>query len=617
MDIAEKSRIIAAVIGVSWSIFQILVSTLWTVHLQYQMAAHVAFAIALIFLTSTGRKRLALFLTLLAIVTGIYTLLNIEKFINRLAFVDPLTVWDLFFGVLTILLLLEATRRTIGLSLPIISIIFLLYGYYGKYLPGMLYHKGYSIKDLIEYLYISPNGIFGLPTQVSATYLYLFLIFSSFLEKTGAGLFFTDMALALTGRWRGGSAKTSVIASSLFGTISGSAVANVMVDGWITIPLMKRSGYSPPYAAAVEAVASTGGQIMPPVMGITAFVMAEILGIPYGKVCVHAAIPAALYYLSVFFQVDLAAARMGLKGLSDSEVPKIWEQMARKGYLLLSLVLLIYFLVSGYTASTAVLVGIGSVYLLSLIGQSTRLGVKKLAETLESAAKSALPVASACACCGIIIGITLLTGLGHRLSSLILSLAGEHILLLLFMVMIVALILGTGMPTVGAYITVVALLVPAIIKLGFHPIAAHMFAFYFAVISMVTPPVALAAYAAAGIANCSLWKAGAAAFKLCLAGFIVPYMFMFGYPLLFIGSYGEIAWSVFAAAIGIWCLAQAIEGYSFRRLHVIERIILFAAALLLIHVGIVTDMIGFGLLLTIIISQGGLKILFLKLRKAK
>jgi TRAP transporter 4TM/12TM fusion protein len=528
-----------------------------------------------------------------------------------------LTFWDLFFGIVTILLLLEATRRTIGWSLPIISIIFLLYGYYGKYLPGMLYHKGYPIKDLIEFLYISPNGIFGLPTQVSATYLFLFLIFSSFLDKTGAGLFFTDMALALTGRWRGGPAKTSVIASSLFGTISGSAVANVMVDGWITIPLMKRTGYSSHYAAAVEATASTGGQIMPPVMGISAFIMAEILGIPYGKVCAHAAIPAILYYLSVFFQVDLAAARMGLKGLSGSELPKIWRMMISKGYLLVSLVFLIYFLISGYTASTAVLVGIGSVYLLSLISRSTRLGVKGLAEAFESAAKSALPVASACACCGIIIGITLLTGLGHRLSAIIIYLGGGNIILLLFMVMIVALILGTGMPTVGAYITVVALLVPAIIKLGFIPIAAHMFAFYFAVISMVTPPVALAAYAAAGIANCSLWKAGAASFKLCLAAFIVPYMFMFGYPLLFIGSYSEIIYCFLTACVGIWCLAQSIEGYSFRRLHVIERIILFAAALLLIHVGIVSDIIGFGLLLTVIISQGGLKVLFLKLGKFK
>jgi TRAP transporter 4TM/12TM fusion protein len=610
MWVKEKGKLIVAVLAVSWSMFQILSSTIWTIHIFYIESAHVAFATSLIFLLypHERRKWFDFSLAILAIVSGIYTLLNIEKFLGRMSFVEPVARWDLFFGIATLLLVLEATRRTVGLSLPIVSVAFLLYAYLGNHLPGILRHKGFKIEDIVEYLYLLPNGIYGTPTEVSATFLFLFILFSSFLEKSGAGYFFVDLAFAVTGRVRGGPAKAAVVSSSLFGTISGSAVANVVGTGTFTIPLMKRTGYPPHFAGAVEAVASTGGQIMPPVMGAAAFLMAEILGISYFKVCLHAMIPAILYYISVFFQVDLRAAKMGLKGLPSSELPKIWSLMKSQGYFLISLAILVLYLVSGYTPSFAAIVGLGSIYALSFIRKSTRLGWKRLVGALESGAKNVLPVASACACCGIVIGIILLTGIGLRLSEILITVSGGNKTVILVLIMLLSLLLGMGMPTIGAYITVVTLLVPAVINLGYPPIAAHMFAFYFSVISFITPPVALASYAAAGIAGSRLWETGLAAFKLGLAGLIVPYMFIVGTPLLFIGSFSEIGLAFLSSSLGVWCLAQAIEGYSFQPINFIERGILLTASLFLIHVGYLTDFIGYGLLLIVLVYQSRVKI---------
>lgn len=610
MWVKEKGKLIVTVLAVSWSIFQILSSTIWTMHIFYIEIAHVAFATSLIFLLYPHERRrwFDFSLAILVIVSGIHTLLNVEKFLGRMSFVDPIASWDLFFGIVTLLLVIEATRRTVGLSLPIVSVAFLLYAYLGNYLPGILRHKGFKIEDIVEYLYLLPNGIYGTPTEVSATFLFLFILFSSFLEKSGAGYFFVDLAFAVTGRVRGGPAKAAVFSSALFGTISGSAVANVVGTGTFTIPLMKRTGYPPHFAGAVEAVASTGGQIMPPVMGAAAFLMAEILGISYFKVCLHAMIPAILYYTSIYFQVDLRAAKIGLKGLPSSELPKMWSLMKSQGYFLISLAVLIIYLVSGYTPSFAALTGLCSIYLLSMVRKSTRMGWKKLVEALEMGARNVLPVASACACCGIVIGIILLTGIGLRLSEILIAISGGNKTFILVLIMLLSLLLGMGMPTIGAYITVVTLLVPAVINLGYPPIAAHMFAFYFSVISFITPPVALASYAAAGIAGSRLWETGLAAFKLGLAGLIVPYMFIVGTPLLFIGSFSEIGLAFLSSVVGVWCLAQAIEGYSFGPINIIERCILLTASLLLIHVGHLTDFIGYGLLLIVLIYQGRIKI---------
>ena len=610
MRVEGKGKLVISGIAVSWSIFQILSSTIWTMHIFYIEAAHVAFATSLIFLLfpKERRKWFDISLALLAMFAGVHTLMNIEIFLERFSFVDPIPRLDLISGIITLVLVLEATRRTVGISLPIIAVAFLLYAYVGNYLPGILRHKGFSIENIVEYLYLLPNGIYGTPTEVSATFLFLFILFSSFLEKSGAGYFFVDMAFAMTGRVRGGPAKAAVVSSALFGTISGSAVANVVGTGTFTIPLMKRTGYPPHFAGAVEAVASTGGQIMPPVMGAAAFLMAEILGISYSKVCLHAMIPAILYYVSVFVQVDLRAAKIGLKGLPGSELPKVWSLMKSQGYFFISLAVLIIYLVSGYTPSFAALTGLCSIYLLSMIRKSTRIGWKKLVKALEMGARNVLPVASACACCGIVIGIILLTGLGLRLSEILIAISGGNKTFILVLIMLLSLLLGMGMPTIGAYITVVTLLVPAVINLGYPPIAAHMFAFYFSVISFITPPVALASYAAAGIAGSKLWETGLAAFKLGLAGLIVPYMFIVGTPLLFIGSFSEIGLAFLSSSLGVWCLAQAIEGYSFRRLNFIERCLLLTASIFLIHVGHFTDLIGYGLLLMVLISQARMKI---------
>ncbi len=529
-------------------------------------------------------------------VTIIYIWVNHERLITRFVYVeDPETI-ELVLGVLFTVLVLDATRRIIGWALPITAIIFLAYAsFVAKVRP----------EQIIEILYITTEGIFGTTLGVSASYVIMFVLFGAFMERTGVGRLFMDFALSLTGHSAGGPGKVSVISSSLFGTVSGSAVANVLVDGPITIPLMKRTGFRPPFAAAVEAVASTGGQIMPPVMGAAAFVMAEFLAVSYFQVTLWAAIPAILYYVAVFFAVHFEAKRVGLHGLPRSEIPRLLDVMRERGHLFIPLLVILFGLISGYSAPLCALAGTLSCVPVALLRKNTRQDIswKTVWGALQDGAKNSIAVALACACAGIIIGVIALTGAAINFTAVVVDLSRDMLALALVLTMLAGIVLGMGMPTTPAYIVMVSLLVPAIIKLGATAPAAHMFAFYFAILSAITPPVALAVYAAASIAKTNLWESGWAAVRVGAAGFIVPFMFVFETSLLMIGDWFTILTSFVSATIGVICLASGLHGYLLRENTIWERVLLVVAALLLIKPGYISDAIGLALLACVVTNQ--------------
>jgi TRAP transporter 4TM/12TM fusion protein len=522
-----------------------------------------------------------------------------ERLITRFVYVEELETIELILGVLFTLLVLDATRRVIGWALPVTAMIFLAY--------AVLIAKSRP-EQIIEIMYLTTEGIFGPTLGVSAAYVIMFVLFGAFMERTGVGRLFMDFALSLTGHTAGGPGKVSVISSSLFGTVSGSAVANVMVDGPITIPLMKRSGFRPAFAAAVEATASTGGQIMPPIMGAAAFVMAEFLAVPYFQVVVWAIIPAILYYVAVFFAVHFEAKRVGLLGLPRSELPRLGQVMRERGHLFTPLVVILAGLIAGYSAPYCALAGTLSCIPVAMLRKGTRAGIgwHTVWEALQDGAKNSISVALACACAGIIIGVIFLTGAAVDFTALVVRLAQEFLLLALILTMCAGIVLGMGMPTTPAYIVMVSLLVPALIKLGAPTPAAHMFAFYFAILSAITPPVALAVYAAAGLAKANLWEAGWAAVRVGAAGFIVPFMFIYEPALLMLNGWDQWHVSLLAfisATIGCIALAAGLYGYLLAACRAWERVVLVVAALLLIAPELISSIIGIVLLLGIAARQ--------------
>jgi len=604
------SKFIAG-IGIAMSVYHLYTGYFGPPEALLHRAIHLLFTLVLIFFLfpfskkEWGKKiRLTDGPLILLIVASIgYIFLNYDYFITRYPYVHPLSGGDMTFGILLTLLLIEGSRRVIGPALPITAGVFLIYAYVGPYLPGLLRHTGFTTEAIVDQLYMTTEGIFGIPLSVSATYVILFIIFGTFLEKSGTGQLFMDFASAITGWTRGGPGKISCISSALFGTISGSAVANVMVDGWLSIPLMKRTGFKPPFACAVEAAASTGGQIMPPVMGAAAFVMAEFLGIPYITICLYALIPALLYYFALFMSIHFEAGRMGLRGIPREELPNLKKILAARGQLFIPLGLIVYMMVMGYTPMYACIYSTLSVVILAAIRKETRMGFWTILKALEESAKNTLAVASACACAGIVIGVINLTGLGLKFTSLVLFIAGESLIPALILTMLAGVVLGMGMPTTPAYIVQAALLIPALIKLGVLNIAAHMFVFYFSTISAITPPVAMAVYAAAGIGGAKLWPTGLWAMRIAATGFIVPFMFVYGTSLLFVGSTFDIVTSVISASFGVIALAAGLMGWFVKELKPWERVILVAAAVLLIKPGIYTDAVGYVLFAMIYIRQ--------------
>jgi TRAP transporter 4TM/12TM fusion protein len=567
--------------------------------------SHLLFALVLVYLlypaarAADGQRRLwwidaALILGSVAAIGHIF--ISYQAITDRIIYIDDLSATDKLMAVLTLLLVLDATRRVIGWALPITAMIFLSYA---------LLATDIKLQVLLEQMYLSTEGIFGSTLGVSATYVIVFVLFGSFMEKSGTGKLFMDFALALTGHTAGGPGKVSVVSSSLFGTISGSAVANVMVDGPMTIPLMKRSGFKPAFAAGVEATASTGGQIMPPIMGAAAFVMAEYLAVSYFQVTVWAWIPALLFYVAVFAAVHFTAKRAGLMGLPRSELPRMGAVLAERGHLFIPILIVLGGMSMSFSAPLCALVGALSCLPVALMRKSTREGIswRTVLESLQGGAKDALSVAMACACAGIVIGVISLTGLGISFTQGVVALSQNSLLLALLLTAVAGIVLGMGMPTTPAYIVMVSLLVPAIIKLGVATPAAHMFALYFAVLSAITPPVALAVFAAAGLAKADMWQSGWQAMRIGAAGFIVPFMFVYEPALLMIGPWTTVLSAVLSASIGCVLLAAGLFGYLLRECSAWQRVLLVAAALLLIKPGWVTDAIGLALLLAVLASQ--------------
>jgi TRAP transporter 4TM/12TM fusion protein len=601
---------VALIVALSMSVFHLYTAFTGSLDALLQRSIHLGFVFTLTFLTNRGKSKVTLaglLLNLACIAAGIlvtaYVIVDYYQIISRTPFVTPLASIQYIYGILVILLVLETARRNLGWPLPVLALVFLVYSFLGPYMPGILAHRGVSLSRLIDFLCLGTDGIFGTPLGVSATYVFLFILFGSFLNTSGIGEIFMKLSTALLGHVKGGPGIVAVVSSALFGSISGSAVANVVGTGSFTIPMMKKVGFKKEYAGAVEAVASTGGQIMPPVMGAAAFIVAEIIGIPYVRLCLHAMLPAVLYFFAVGVMVYLGAAKQGWEGLPRNELPSAWGVLREGGHMFLPIVVIVGSLISGYTAIKAGLYGLISVVILSMLKQETRMSMSSLLEALEEGAKTAMPVASACACAGIVIGVVMYTGLGIRFGSILMWLSGGEPRIALILSMIAALVLGMALPTSAAYVVLASLAAPALIQMGFGRVQTHLFLFYFGVISCITPPVALAAYAGAGLAEADPMKTGFIAFRLGIAAYLIPFMFIHNPALLLIGHPREVLLAVPSAIIGAFSLAAASEGWFLTKITIIERLVLAGSAILLIKPGVVTDLIGLVLLIAIFVIQ--------------
>ena len=539
---------------------------------------------------------------ILASAGSLIYIMSIDKTIDLRS--GMIYTYDILFGVLLIITLIEATRRAVGKSLAIVVICFIVYGFMGQYMPGFLAHVGMDITRITSVVYLGTDGIYGTAIYASASYIVLFVILGAVFNETGVGDYFTKLASRAFGKFRGGPAKIAVVASGLFGSISGSAIANVIGTGTFTIPMMKKCGFEDEYAAAVEASASTGGQIMPPVMGATAFLIAEYLGIPYFDLVKAALIPAVLFYVAILMTVDLYARKNNIKGVPESELPT-WKELVKNVYLILPLIYLIVSMsVFKMSVTKSGITSIIATIVCTLFSARNRITPDKLKKIVKASINGAKPVAIACGVVGIIIGIVMGSGLGFRMSSVLIQVSNGHLGILLVLTMVVSLILGMGVPTTAAYLMLALLVVPALKQMNVLPLAAHLFIFYFGIISNVTPPVALAAYAAAGVARCNPTRTGVFAFKLSLSGFILPFMFVYNPVLLMQGGALEIIQSLITALLGIYSLSAALEKFVFKwNINQAERLVLLASALLLIIPGTITDLIGFAVLLGIFLIK--------------
>ncbi|MBI4538607.1 MAG: TRAP transporter fused permease subunit [Gemmatimonadetes bacterium] len=530
--------------------------------------------------------------------TCTYLVLQHEALVRRSGMATPL---DLVAGGVAIVIVLELARRTTGWALVAVALLALGYAFAGPYLPGMLAHRGYSLTRVIEHLYLSTEGIWGIPLGVSADFVYLFVLFGALLDAAGGGELLIALASRVAGATRGGPAKTAVVASGLMGSLSGSAVANVVTTGSVTIPLMKRTGFQPHFAGAVEAAASTGGQIMPPVMGAGAFILATWTNIPYLRVALASLVPAILYYVALFMAIHFRAEKMNIpptgRGAGQAIQPRL--------HLLLSLGAIVLLLALGRSPQRAAFWGVVTAAAATLVRPETRLGRGKALDTLVAAGAGTVQVAAACATAGIVVGVASLTGIGLRMSEFIITLSHGSLPVALLLTAMGSIVLGMGLPTTAAYVVLAALGAPALTDLGVPVLAAHLFIFYFGCISNVTPPVALAAYAAAGIADASPVRTGLTAMALAATGFIVPFMFIYGPPLLLVGEPLSVAMAIVTATIGVTALAAAVIGYARRPLAGWERALLVAAALMLIFPGPLTDGVGLGIVGLTALRRGG------------
>lgn len=617
-----KVALFITIVAILMSAFHLFTSWHGTLLAMKQRSLHLIFAFTLGFALYPGFKNsskdkidiMDWILMILSIGVWGYIFFNVEAIALK---GGQMSTTDMVLGVLAVLLTLEVTRRVVGPELPIVTIVFLLFAYFGRHLPGVFAHRGFNVTRIVSHMYMTTEGIMGTPLGVSSTFVFMFILFGSFLDKTGVGEFFIDFAYALTGSTRSGPAMTSVLSSGLMGSISGSSVANTVTTGAFTIPLMKSVGYKPHYAGAVEATASTGGQIMPPVMGAAAFIMADFTGFPYISIVKAAIIPAVLYYIAVGTMVHLEACKLGLKGMPRESLPKVSHILRKQGYLTLPLIAIIFMLIKQYpptmAALTGIVIGVVVAFAASLIKKDNSFTPKDILGAMEAGAKGAVGVACACACAGMIVGVVTLTGFGLKIAEVIVLIAKGKLIPTLFLTMIASIILGMGLPTTAKYIVLATMAVPAITKLGVNLMSAHLFILYFGVVADVTPPVALAAYAGAGIAGANSMKTGIQAFKLAIGAFIIPYIFVINPHLIMVDSVAgtTVNWlpitaaipTIITALIGTICLAGTVESYLFGNLRIWQRVILLGAAFALLDPKLLTDAIGLGALAVIFVTQ--------------
>lgn len=591
-------NILINAICIVFAIFQLYTAAFGILDAHLQRAIHLAFGFLLIFLLYPARKSwsrtsmhpLDVLFALVGAASALYIVVNYQELVFRAGMNNET---DFIVGVVGTLMVFEAARRVVGWPMITVAFVFIAYAFFGPYIPGIMAHRGVQVQELFDHLFFTTEGIFGTPMGVSSTFIYLFILFGSYLEATGLGKFFIDLANAVAGWAAGGPAKVAVLSSGLMGTVSGSSVGNVAGTGAFTIPMMKKLGYRPAFAGAVEAAASTGGQLMPPVMGAAAFLMAEFVGVPYFDVVKAAVIPALLYYIGVWLGVHYEAKKYGLKGTPREELPKFGPLFMEKGHLAIPLAVIVYLLVSGYTPMRAALAAIALSIICACLRKSTRIGFKEIVNGLIDGSKGVLGVLIACATAGIIIGVVTKTGVGLKVATALLDLSGGQLLPAMFFTMVTSLILGMGVPTTANYVITSTIAAPALVQMDVPVLAAHMFAFYFGIVADVTPPVALAAYAGAGIAGANPMRCGVIAAKLAIAAFIVPYIFVLAPELLMINATTlTIVYSALTAIIGMWGVSMAMIGFCQNALNSLQRVLFMAGGICMIIPGHITDIIG-------------------------
>ncbi|MFS0575610.1 TRAP transporter permease [Sporosarcina sp. 179-K 3D1 HS] len=590
-------------LGVALTLFHLYTGYFGTLPSQKQGAVHLGTALGIIFLLYPARKAWMrtqktvpwydVVLAFTAMYVTYHKIIFFDSILqSRVSGYSPL---DVVISIIGIALVLEATRRTVGLPIVIVASVAILYTLFGKYIPTqILSHPGFSLDRITTNLWFRESGVFGTPIQISAKFIFLFLFFGVILVHTPIGKFFNDLAFALTGRYTGGTAKAAVVASALQGTVSGSSVGNTVASGSFTIPMMKKAGFTPEFAGATEASASTGGQIMPPMMGAAAFIMMEYLGVSYAVIMLAAVVPAILYFTGIFIGTHFEAKRLKIYGLPKAELPVLKTLMVQNGYMLIPLFVIIGTIMSGFTPQRAALFGILSAYFVSLVRKESRMSLRDIINVLEQGARVALPVIAAVATAGIIAGVVSITGLGAKFASGVIALSGGFLILALFFTMVACIILGMGLPTTANYVVTATIAAPVLInEFGIAPLAAHMFVFYFGIVADITPPVCLAAYAGAGIAKANPFKTGITAVKLAIAAFIVPYIFIYNPILVLVDVTAvKLILAIATALVGMIGVSSAVIGYFIRPSRLWERVVLFGAGLLLIIPELQTSLLG-------------------------
>lgn len=596
--------------------FQLATAVLGTLPAQLQRMTHLGFVILLAFwLYPAGKKSSRDKMPLYDFVCGLvfagvagYYILNYEALIGRSGAYNRL---DIIMGTLGILLVVEACRRVVGMPIVIIASVFIVYAFVGPYMPSFLNHRGYSYTRVVAHLFYTTEGIIGLPLGTCATFIFLFILFGAFLEKTGIGQFFIDIANAIAGFSVGGPAKVAVLTSALQGTVSGSSVSNTVTTGSFTIPLMKSLGYKPEFAGAVEAAASTGGQIMPPIMGAAAFLIADAVGVPYIEVAKAAVIPAILYFTGIWIMIHLEANKLGLKGVPRDQLPKAWPILKERGHLVLPLVAIIALLLGGSSPIRSALGGIATAVVVPYLKKSTRVPLKDLASALVIGARNIIAVACACGVAGIIVGVVTLTGLGLKLGNGLLAIAGNNVLLILFFTMLTSLVLGMGVPTTANYLITSTIAAPIVMQLMLPgtdilvpALAAHLFAFYFGILADITPPVALAAYAGSAIAKGNPFKTGVQATKLVIGAFLIPYIFVMNPALILIDTtWYQVLQIICTSLIGMISISAGTTGWLLGAANRLERVVMFVGGFMLIMPDLLTDFVGVGLFVLMFMFQ--------------